>query len=90
MVSNVIDQGEGEKGQTERDVKGKAGQEERQEGEKGPKLEQEAMFINNLADPRAPDPKYIKYCWDTALSVTGGACKMVLEAANFPRTDKKE
>lgn len=46
-------------------MKGKAGQEERQEGEEGPKLEQEAMFINNLADPRAPDTKYIKYCRDT-------------------------
>lgn len=60
-------QGEGEEGQTEREAKGKAGQEERHEGEKGPKLEQEAMFINNLADPQAPDTKYIKYCWDTLL-----------------------
>lgn len=47
--------------------KEKAGQEERHEGEKGPKLEQEAMFINNLADPQAPDTKYSKYCWDTVL-----------------------
>ena len=36
-------------------------------GEKGPKLEQEAMLINNLADPRAPDTECIKYCWDTLL-----------------------
>lgn len=33
----------------------------------GPKLEQEAVFINNLADPRARDTKYIKYCWDILL-----------------------
>lgn len=60
-----------------REGKGKAGQEERDEGEKEPKLEQEAMFINNLADPQAPDTKYIKYCWDTALSLLGGANKSV-------------
>lgn len=64
---NPVYQGEGEKGQTEREAKGKAGQEERHDREKGPKLEQEAMFINNLADPQAPDTKYIKYCWDTLL-----------------------
>lgn len=62
---NALYQGEGEKGQTEREAKGKAGQEERHEGEEGPKLEQEAMFINNLTDPQAPDTKYIKYSWDT-------------------------
>lgn len=76
---------------SDREVKGKGGQEETREGEKGPKLEQEAMFINNLADPRAPDTKYIKYCWDSLLCHSqGGAHKMVLEAANFSRTDKKE
>lgn len=58
---NPFYQREGEKGQTEREAKGKAGQEERPEGE-GPKLEQEAMFINNLPDPQAPDTKYMKYC----------------------------
>lgn len=68
MKAGFLYQEEGEKGQTEREAKGKkAGQEERHEGEKGPKLEQEAMFINNLADPQAPDTKYIRYCWDTLL-----------------------
>lgn len=64
---NLRYQGEGEEGQTEREAKGKAGQVERHGGEKGPKLEQEAMFINNLADPQAPDTKYSKYCWNTVL-----------------------
>lgn len=59
-------------------------------GEKGPKLEQEAMLINNLADPRAPDTECIKvllgHC---APSLTGGACEMVLEAANSRQEPKK-
>jgi hypothetical protein len=37
----------------------------RHEGEKGWKLEQEAMLINNLTDPQAPDTKYIKDSWNT-------------------------
>lgn len=61
-------QKDGERGQAARGAKGKAGQEET-----GPKLEQEAMFINNPADPQAPDTKCIRYCWDTALPLTGGA-----------------
>lgn len=65
MKADPLEQGEGEEGQTEREAKGKAGQEERHEGEEAPKLEQEAVFINNLTDPQAPDTKYIKGSWDT-------------------------
>lgn len=57
-------QGGGEKGQRG-GLKEKAGQQERHGGEEGPKLEQEALFINNLSDPQAPDTKYIKDSWDT-------------------------
>lgn len=49
------------------------------------------MFINNLADPQAPDTKYIKYCRDTLLCHSQEEqMKWCWEAANFPRTDKKE
>lgn len=63
-MPNALCQGGGERDQT-RERKGKAGQQGKHGGEEGPKLEQEALFINNLTDPQAPDTKYIKDSWDT-------------------------
>lgn len=65
MKAGSFRAGRREEGQAEREAKGKAGHEERQGGEEALKLEQEAVFINNLTDPQAPDTKYIKGSWDT-------------------------